>query len=149
MALSDLSRLSLNSSRDGNSTTSLGCPFQCLITLSENEFNLNLPWHSLQPCPLILSQFTREEADPHLEAAVCLFIFKDLSFYRCVWVFFCSCWKGAGGWAGVTQGMLLCDTGVAVTQGKLVRVATIKLLTPAKLLFAKASYQLRLKLKGV
>lgn len=54
----------------------------------------------------------------------------------------CSCWKGAGGWAGVTQEMLLCDTGVAVTQGKLVRVATIKLLTPAKLLFAKASYQL-------
>lgn len=49
-----------------------------------------------------------------------------------------------------------CDSGDApwwhwgaVTQGKLVRVAAIKLLTPAKLLFAKASYQLWLKLKEV
>ncbi|KAK4813638.1 hypothetical protein QYF61_014398 [Mycteria americana] len=49
----------LNSSRDGDSTTSLGSLFQCLITLSVKKFfqiaNLNLPWCNLRPFPLVLS----------------------------------------------------------------------------------------------
>lgn len=39
--------LSLNASRDGDSTSSLGSPFQCIATVSEDKlfltFNLNLP----------------------------------------------------------------------------------------------------------
>ena len=49
----------LNTSRDGNSTTSLSSLFQCLTTLSVKKFflisNLNLPWHNLRPLPLVLS----------------------------------------------------------------------------------------------
>ncbi|KAK4829606.1 hypothetical protein QYF61_005706, partial [Mycteria americana] len=44
---------------DGDSTTSLGSLFQCLITLSGKKFflisNLNLPWRNLRPFPLVLS----------------------------------------------------------------------------------------------
>ncbi|RMC14746.1 hypothetical protein DUI87_06920 [Hirundo rustica rustica] len=44
--------------RDGDSTTSLGSPFQCLTTLSVKKFflmpNMNLLWRSLRPCPHIL-----------------------------------------------------------------------------------------------
>jgi len=56
---------------------------------------------------------------------------------------------GVGGWVGVAQGMLISDTGVAVTQGKLSCEAAMTLLVPAKLLFEKASYQLWLRLKRV
>ena len=50
----------LNTSRDGDSTTSLGSLFQCLITLSVKKFflisNLNFPWRregqSIQLCSL-------------------------------------------------------------------------------------------------
>ncbi|KAK4820995.1 hypothetical protein QYF61_009461 [Mycteria americana] len=56
----------VNSSRDGDSTTSLGSLFQCLITLSVKKFliisNLNLPWHNLTPSPLLLGRRDR----PHL-----------------------------------------------------------------------------------
>ncbi|XP_051625283.1 uncharacterized protein LOC127461479 [Manacus candei] len=52
------SSLSLNTSRDGESTPSLGSPFQWLSTLSAKKFflisNLNLPWHSCRPSPLVL-----------------------------------------------------------------------------------------------
>lgn len=45
-----------------DSTTSLGSPVQCLITLSGKKLflmaNLNLPWHSLGLCPLVLLQFS-------------------------------------------------------------------------------------------
>ena len=48
----------LHTSRDGDSTTSLGSPFQCLITLLEKKFflisNWNLPWCNLRPFPLVL-----------------------------------------------------------------------------------------------
>lgn len=49
----------LNTSRDSDSTTSLGSLLQYLITLSEKKFilipNLNFPWHNLRPFSLILS----------------------------------------------------------------------------------------------
>ena len=59
MALSARSPWFLNTSREGDCATSLGSPFQCLTTLSEKKCflisNLNLPWHSLRPFPLITS----------------------------------------------------------------------------------------------
>jgi len=49
----------LNTSRDSDSTSSLGSLCQYLSTLSEKEFilisNQNLPWSNLEPLPLILS----------------------------------------------------------------------------------------------
>ncbi|XP_015499576.1 RNA-binding protein Musashi homolog 1 isoform X2 [Parus major] len=52
-----MSSLPLNASRDGYSTTSLSRPFQCLSTLSVEKLlsmsNLNLPWCSWRPCPLV------------------------------------------------------------------------------------------------
>jgi len=49
---------SLNTSRDSDSTTSLGSLCHCLTTLSEKKSflisNLNLPWCNLIPSPLIL-----------------------------------------------------------------------------------------------
>jgi len=45
-----------NISRDSDSSTSLGIPFQCLTTLSEKFVlisNPNLPWCNLRPSPLI------------------------------------------------------------------------------------------------
>ena len=48
MSLSTTSKRFLNTSRDGDSTTSLGSPFQCLTTLPVKKFflisSLNLPW---------------------------------------------------------------------------------------------------------
>ena len=48
----------LSTSRDGDSTTSLGSLVQCLTTLSVKKFflisNPNLPWRNLRPLPLIL-----------------------------------------------------------------------------------------------
>jgi len=53
----------LNTSRVGDSTTSLGSPFLYLTTLSENNYflmsNLNLPWRNLRPFPLVLLLVTR------------------------------------------------------------------------------------------
>ena len=49
----------LNTSRDSDSTTSLGSLFQCLTALSGNNFfiisRLILPWCNLKPLPLVLS----------------------------------------------------------------------------------------------
>ena len=60
-----MSKCSLNTSRIGDSTTSLGSPFQCLTTLSEKKYfltsSLNLPWCSLKPFPLVLSLVTQEK----------------------------------------------------------------------------------------
>ncbi|KAK4829616.1 LOW QUALITY PROTEIN: hypothetical protein QYF61_005743 [Mycteria americana] len=59
MSLSTSSKCLLNTSRDGDSTTSLGSLFQCLTTLLVKTFfltsNLNLPWRNLRPFPLVLS----------------------------------------------------------------------------------------------
>ncbi|KAK4823949.1 hypothetical protein QYF61_008335 [Mycteria americana] len=59
MSLSTSSKRPLNTSRDGDSTTSLGSLFQCLITLSVKKnfliSSLNLPWRNLRPFPLVLS----------------------------------------------------------------------------------------------
>ena len=56
--LRDPSSLALNASRKGASTTSLGNLFQCLTTLTVNNFFLvsspNLPFSSLKPFPLVL-----------------------------------------------------------------------------------------------
>ncbi|KAK4824710.1 LOW QUALITY PROTEIN: hypothetical protein QYF61_017936 [Mycteria americana] len=53
MSLSTSSKRLLNTSRDGDSTTSLGSLFQCLITLSVKKnfliSSLNLPWCNLRP----------------------------------------------------------------------------------------------------
>ena len=50
----------LNTSRGGDSTTTLGSLFQWSTTLRVKEFflipNLNLPWCNLRPFPLMLSQ---------------------------------------------------------------------------------------------
>ena len=55
----------LNTSRDGDSTTSLGSLFQGLITLSVKNFflisNLNLLWCNFRPFPLVLSLVTWEK----------------------------------------------------------------------------------------
>ena len=59
-ALGSASGIPLNTSRDGDSTTSLGSPFQCLIALSVKNFllmsKLNFPWCTLRLCPPILSE---------------------------------------------------------------------------------------------
>ena len=64
MSLSTTSRRLLNTARDGDPTTSLGSPFQCLTTLSVKKSfliaNLNLPLHNLRPFPLVLSPVTNE-----------------------------------------------------------------------------------------
>ena len=56
------SNLTLNVSRDGVSTTSLGNLFQCFATLIVKNFflraSLNLPSFSLKPLLLVLSQQT-------------------------------------------------------------------------------------------
>jgi len=58
MSISTTCTPSLNASRGNVSTTSPGIPFQCLTTLSENNFfltfNLNLPWHNSRLFPLVL-----------------------------------------------------------------------------------------------
>ncbi|KAK4829075.1 hypothetical protein QYF61_002019, partial [Mycteria americana] len=65
MSLSTTSTHLLNTSRDGDSTTSLGSLLQCLTTLSVKTFflisNLNLPWHNLRPFPLVLWLVTWEK----------------------------------------------------------------------------------------
>ena len=64
MSLSTTSKRFLSTSRDGESTTSWGSPFQCLTTLSEKLFflttNLNLPCH-MKPFRLVLSLVMREK----------------------------------------------------------------------------------------
>ena len=58
----------LNATRDGDSTTSLGSPFQHLNTLSEKKFfllsNLNLPLSNLRPFPLVLLLLGLQQAPP-------------------------------------------------------------------------------------
>ena len=59
---SAMSTLLLNTSRDGDSTTSLGSPFQCPTTHPGKKYflisSLNLPWCNLRPLPLVLSLIT-------------------------------------------------------------------------------------------
>jgi len=56
------SSLALNASTEGASTASFGNLFQCVTTLCVKNFlrisNLNIPCHSLKPCPLVLSLST-------------------------------------------------------------------------------------------
>ena len=59
MILSATSPQFLNTSRDGDSPTSLGSLCHCLTALLEDKCvlipNLNLPWHNLKLSPLVLS----------------------------------------------------------------------------------------------
>jgi len=59
----------LNTSGDGDSTTSLGSLFQCFTALSEKIFflisNLKLPWRNLRHL-LSYCCYLGEEAEPHL-----------------------------------------------------------------------------------
>ncbi|KAK4814524.1 hypothetical protein QYF61_021625 [Mycteria americana] len=70
MSQSATSTRFLNSSRDGDSTTSLGSLFQCLMTLSVKKFflisNLNLSWSNLRPFPLVpsLAAVESDEVSP-------------------------------------------------------------------------------------
>ena len=63
----------LNTSQDGDSTTSMGRAFQYFVTLSmKNIFltsNLYLPWRSLRLCPLVVSVLPGERDQPHLTTA--------------------------------------------------------------------------------
>jgi len=65
MSLSATSTWSWNTSRDGESTTSLGSLCHCLTTLYEKKCflisNLKLSWHNLRPFPLVLSLVTCNE----------------------------------------------------------------------------------------
>ncbi|RMC17132.1 hypothetical protein DUI87_05709 [Hirundo rustica rustica] len=61
MAFSAMSRLSLNPSKDSDSTTFLGNPFQYLTTLSMKNFLL---MSKLEANPLV--SYLGEEADPTL-----------------------------------------------------------------------------------
>lgn len=60
----------LNTSKDGDSNTSLSSPFQFLTILSVKKSftmsSLNLPWDSLRTFYLVLSLMTWEESGPHL-----------------------------------------------------------------------------------
>ena len=62
------SRQFLNTSRNGDSSTSLGSLFQCSSPLSEKKFflisNLNLPWCNLRPLPLVLSLLPGRKGQP-------------------------------------------------------------------------------------
>jgi len=59
----------LNTSKDGDSTISLGSPFQCLTTLLQKKLflisNLNLAQLKAIPSHLVTS-YAGEEADLHL-----------------------------------------------------------------------------------
>lgn len=59
----------LNISTDGDSTTSLGSLFQCLIPLSEKKYilisDLNLPCCNLRPTSRPITCYLAEETDPH------------------------------------------------------------------------------------
>ena len=71
----------------GDSTTSLGSPYQHLSTLLEKLFflisSLNLPWCNLRPLPLVLSLLPRRRGQPqphqNKEVPTCL-----LSYCECV-----------------------------------------------------------------
>jgi len=60
------SRQVLNSSREGDSTTSLESLFQCFVTLKVKMFFLMFRWNflcfSLRPLPLVLSLGTTERS---------------------------------------------------------------------------------------
>jgi len=64
MSLSATSWCFLNTSRDSDSTTSLGSLCQCLTSLSEKKFllisNLILPWCNLKRFPFVLSLVIQE-----------------------------------------------------------------------------------------
>jgi len=70
MSLSATSPHFVSTSRDGDSTISLGSLFQCPTTLSEKKVflisSLNLPWHNLSPFPPILFLLLEKRADSHL-----------------------------------------------------------------------------------
>lgn len=75
MFLNTTSTLSLNTSRDGDSTTSLDNVFQSLSTLPEKKFylisNLNLLWYNLRPLPLVLISDTKYRIvfDTHISSS--------------------------------------------------------------------------------
>lgn len=65
ISLSDTSILFLNTSRNGDTTSSLGSPFQYLnTTLFEKKFfltsNMHFPWHNLRPLSLVMVLVTCE-----------------------------------------------------------------------------------------
>ena len=69
MSLSTTSKRFLNTSWDGDSATSLGSLFQCLITLLENRFFLTSNLYRTQLEAILSSPVTSyilKEANPHL-----------------------------------------------------------------------------------
>ena len=67
MSLSATSPWFLNTSRDSDSTTTLGSLCHCITSLSEKKCflicNLNLPWHNLKPLPLVLSNYVQDAGE--------------------------------------------------------------------------------------
>ena len=78
MSWSAISTCFLNTSRDGDSTTSLGSLLQCVTTLSGKKFflisnHLNLPWCNLRPFPLALSLITWEKRPEIAKSKPCTY----------------------------------------------------------------------------
>ena len=104
MSLNTTSKCSLNTSRFGDSTTSLGRPFQCLTALLEKCYfltsSLNHPWHNLRPFPLVLSLVTWEKrVTPRLTtASPNIVIESNGSAYLCQSKYFRlqNCWQRDG-----------------------------------------------------
>lgn len=77
-----MSSLSLKTFGNGDSTTSLDSPLQCLITPSVKKFflvlNLNLPWWSSRLCPLVLSLIAwQKRPNPPATTSFHLVVEKD------------------------------------------------------------------------
>lgn len=77
MYLSGTSTCLLNTSRDGDSTTSVGSLFHCSTTILVKNFfliaDLNLSWCSLRPFPLLyhLLHGRRDRHLPHYNSFLC------------------------------------------------------------------------------
>lgn len=81
MTLSSTSMSHFNISRDGDSTTSLGSPFRCLVILSLKK----IPSVQSKPCLanlgpfcLVLTHYLGEEADPHLATRFPVVLARDM-----------------------------------------------------------------------
>ena len=81
MFLNITSTCFLNTSRDGDSSTSLGSPFQCLTTLSKKDFflisNLNFPWWNLSLFSVALLPISQREKRHLLTGAVLCNLFRN------------------------------------------------------------------------
>ena len=110
----------LSTSRNGDSTTSLGSLCQCTTTLREKFFltsKLNLPCHNLRPFPLILSTY-----DFFIFFFLLCLVFSDNNFYS----FFCVSFQDVRRfpadhslpWGPAFRAMVVCHS-LIVLEGKI------------------------------